>query len=339
MRTTTPLAFASALLGAAGSLCAQLPITGDLRTVAPYGNFAREGTGLDFKSWPAATILPANTPATLPAASGNGSAATTVTWSVSPVGVSTCEVSEQGGGTASAPITAGTTDSPTVAALQQGAHELRLVLRGAPGLRGKIEAWASGIAGLGAIVTLALDIGDDSSIDFTVGTANGFFGLGRQQWDRGLDASGILRLRIVTSADLRIPALWTATYKADIGVRFTPGAFCDIGPYGQSCGAVLVGYDDVAATGRKIGFQLIAGPASSSAVLVLGLQRVLIALPGTACQLLADPLVLIPFTTDATGSAQQSLLAPPGPLLANAQHVVVAPWGLTSSNGLAIGCR
>jgi hypothetical protein len=338
MRIPRLLAFVVPPLLAVAPLRSQVPVSGELRTVAPYGNFARDGASLDFKSWPASTLLPASTTSTIGALAGNAFADTLVSWNVWPGDILTCDVSEQGGGSvASLPISAGTTSSASAATLQQGVHELRLVIRGTPGLRGKVEAWASGVARTGSSVTMALDVGDDASLDFSVAIAGGE-GFDRRQWDRNLDASGSLRVRIVTDARCAL-ASGDTLYKTGISVRFTPGAFCEIGSYGSACGGWLVGFDDLVGSGRRVSLQLNGAAPGASAVLVLGLRQVLLPLPGTTCLLLAEPLVLLPFTTDAYGGAQQALVAPLGPLVADAQHVVLAGGQLTSSNGVAIVCR
>src|SRR5262245_23237558 len=99
---------------AAASLSAQTQVTGELRTVTPYGNLASDGANKDYQSWPVNTLLPQATTSTIGAHAGNAFADSLVSWNVWSGNVLTCDVSEQGGGSpGTGPLLSGTTASPT----------------------------------------------------------------------------------------------------------------------------------------------------------------------------------------------------------------------------------
>jgi hypothetical protein len=324
---------------AAAPLAGQGAIRADLVTVKPYGNHAREGSRQDFASWPVNTALPAGQ-SHIGAQADNAFADTILGWNIWPGDIVTADVSDQGGGSAGAgPLVVGTTSSPSLATLQQGPHELRLRILGAPGTRGKIEVWATGAVEPGARASLAADLHDDTSIDFRVDITTRVGSFDRRQWSVALDQAGELRVRIITEASAAI-ATGHTVYKTGISVRFTPGSFCDLSSYGSWCGPYLTGSDAMSGQTREFTLQLGGATPGAAGLLLLGTQRLSLPLPGTVCLLQTDPLVVIPFAVDGNGFATTKLGAPLGlPLAVNLQDVLITQaLSVTSTNGVALRC-
>lgn len=333
MRISPAVAVASSWMALVPALAGQ-PLTAELKTATPYGNFARDAGTQDFASLPAGTSIP-SAGTSVAANTGNAFADSLVGWRVRS-GVASVDASEQGGG--SGMLAVGTTPSPSAGNVVQAAHALRFLVRGAPGLRGKLEVWASGLVRSGSNATLQADVGDDGSIDFAwVATEAGSFR--KSQWDVALGANGELAVRMISDARATLPGGDTI-YKVGLSVVFTPGAFCDMVSYGPSCGPGLSGSDSEDGQTRQLTLQVGDAPVSSPGVLVFGTNRLNLMIPGTNCFLLTDIVVSLPAGTDASGLVRKVLSVPFGPQLqANVQAIVLGGGGLTSTNGVAIACR
>ena len=316
-------------------------IQAQMRTLTNYGNFARIGTGA-----PALKTLPANR--TIP---GSGVslgvnknsvfADTLIGWRVRG-NIASADVSEQGGGnTRGVLVTSGTTVSTSANRVVQAPHALLFEIRGPRGTRGQLEMWASGVARAGTKVTMSIDVHNNGRLDFTSNiTAAGSFE--RHEMSGTIPASGVLRIRILTSATLAL-SRGNTLYKTGLSIRFTPGVGCDVTPYGASCGPRLSGSTKSAVRGgaRQLVLELTRAARSSAGLLVLGSQRLNARIPGTSCFLLANALVVLPFVTDAAGSAEHKFKFPSSQqfTLFTQDAVISRSLQVTTSNGVAVVCR
>ncbi len=335
----TPFISIFPLLALAATATGQSTLSARLTTLSPYGNFAQEGSAVDFQSIPATKEISA--PGTTVAANlNNVSAATLISFFVRG-DVVTLDVSEQGTGqgSATAPVVAGTTPSPSRASIAQGPHELLFEIRGRPGTRGLLELWATGLASVGTVVKLSVDIGNNQSIDFSsTPTAAGSFD--RQEGGIMIPASGILSFRVVTSASL-VQRQGYSVYKTGLSLRFTPGVACDVEAYGRSCGPRLVGTSTTTGTQRSLTLALQTAHRVTPGILLIGTTRLALAIPGTSCFLNSDAIATLGFVTDASGSALRRFDFPSATMFSLTLQDAVFP-GLTSietSNGVSVVCK
>lgn len=315
---------------------AQSAVSGQLRTFGPYGVLAEDASGRSFRSIAPNTQLPA-TQGSLDAFAGNASASTLIGWRVRG-DVLSCDVSEQG--TGSGRVLAGTSSSPAnSSAPVLGPHWLELTITGAPGLRGRLQVWASGVAQTGSTVLLGADIDADTVLDARLLLHSGNQGYQSRQWDVRLDATGQRVVRILTDARLSLTS-GHAVYKTGISVVFTPGRYCEILDYGAACGAQLTGRDSISGNTRELSLLVNDGPVSAPGLLVIGTQQLALPIPGTSCSLHTDPLLLVPFATDAYGRGEWKAQLPASAVFVlRAQHVQLLPGpALGTSNGLDIRC-
>lgn len=306
-----------------------------MTTLTPYGNFAREANRLAFKSLPAKT--PIASPGTTVAANlNNTSAATIVGWRVR-AGVASMDVSEQGTGNAGS--IAGTTRSTAAINVTQGSHELLFEIAGRAGTRGLLEMWASGIAQAGSGVKMAVDVGNDNTIDFSSSASTGG-SFDRFERSATIPRSGVLSIRIITTASLALRSGY-AVYKTGLSVRFTPGIACDVTPYGTSCGPRLTGQTTTTGAQRTLGLELATKSPLTPGVLVIGNRRLALQIGGTRCFLLSNFVASVGFVTDAKGVASRKFAFPATLQFSLTLQDAIFP-GLTSlqtSNGLEVVCK
>jgi len=101
-----------------------------------------------------------------------------------------------------------------------------------------------------------------------------------------------------------------STVNTTVLVEFAWGAAATSIPYGTACGAAIEGFYEIdrldainPSLRRTVEVDLRGAPANAPAVLALGIDRVQVPIPGTACTLLTTPLAWLPVVTDATGRA------------------------------------
>ncbi|HMQ21421.1 MAG TPA: hypothetical protein PKE00_02970 [Planctomycetota bacterium] len=321
----------------AASISAQTT-TAELRAATQFGNFARDGAAINLHTRPADYLF-AQTER-VSAAQGRVKSSSYLTWSVSPTGVVSVGMSEEGSaGASTGLVIGGTTTSTSTANLPPGPHEVRLSLRGAPSLAGKIEVEASGVARSISILSLAVDVGDDQSTDFSLTVpSTELVTMRSQQWPVRFDANGRFAVRIIT--DARAIATTTFEYWARITMRFTPGSFCAIEPYGQSCGPWLLGNDTVSGASRLVSLQVRGALGNPPGMLIFGATRLALPLPGTQCFLNTNMIVGLPIQAPYNGSGQWNFWTPVNRrFIVNSQALFIAPNGsLTSTNAIQIVC-
>ena len=320
----------------AASISAQTT-TAELRAATQFGNFARDGAAVNLRTLPVGYLFAQSDEVV--AAQGRVKACSYLGWSVSPAGVVAFNLTEVGtAGASTGLVGGGTTTSTSTSNLSHGPHELRLTLRGAPSLAGKIEVEASGAARSISILSLAVDVGDDQSKDFSLTVpGTGLETVLSQQWPVRFDANGRFAVRIIT--DARAIATTTFEYWARITMRFTPGSFCAIEPYGQSCGPSLRGGDAVNGASRLVWLQ-VSGVAGDPGILIFGVTRLALPLPGTQCFLNTNMIVGLPIQAPYNGSGQWNFWTPVNRrFIVNSQALFIAPNGsLTSTNAIQIVC-
>lgn len=325
-----------ALAPAVGQISPRTRVDSQLATVAPYGNYAVEGSYVDAQELAADHVLDSGF-TTIAANTGNASAETIIGFETAPGGVVAASVSEQAtgwgiGGSLDFGSMARTTGIRT-----PGPHDLRLRIRGAAKGRGKLELWAMGFVSVGARTSITVQVGPDKTVGFTYVAGPGVI-FDRRQWDMRLGPNGILDVVIRTDGRAVAATGARATYFSGVTVRFTPGTFATIEPYGRSCAPRLTAYETTAAGAHDVHLDLAGGPASAFGVLVIGSQTWNVPITGTACLLLTDPAATLPLSTDALGGATSTLRLPPVArrLDLRLQEIVVGASGLTSSNGVAL---
>lgn len=312
---------------------------GQATTRRIYGNYAIEGLEVGVGSLPKSTVLPAGF-TTVMATTANTSAETVLGWHPGPGASVAVSVSEQATGWAvNGPMEFGTMAAPA-GPRNLGPHVLRLGVVGTPLTRGKLELWAMGFVGPGARTSIDVDIGDDGVADFTyvAGTSVVFQ---RQQWDVHLDPQGELQVCIRTQGHAVAGVGLLTTYFTGITVRFTPGSFCEVTPYGSRCGANLIAYDTVDASGHALRLELADAPPTAPGLLLVGSRPLNLPIPRSPCLLYADAAVTLGFASDALGNAAQDLPLPriAATLDLRLQALLLSGTLLSASNGVAVTCR
>lgn len=120
-------------------------------------------------------------------------------------------------------------------------------------------------------------------------------------------------------------------------------ARCVVTPYGRTCGPLLEGSVRLDGQDRRVTLSLANGYRNTFGFSVFGARSIETRIPGSDCYLLTDPVLLLPFATDARGAAQRTFSMPyEVSLLAFAQDVTFVrdPQGrldFSSSNGVRMG--
>ena len=103
----------------------------------------------------------------------------------------------------------------------------------------------------------------------------------------------------------------------------------------RSCGVALDGQNGF---GNKVTLNVTGGSARANGVLVIGAQRVDLALPGTSCRLLVLPVVSVPIRLSANGTASIAGTVPPVRPFAIPVQVGVPGAKIATSNALTLVC-
>lgn len=339
MRVMTTIA----VVGLASGAAAQA-LSGSLETSTPYGNFVRQGTQLVFKSWPANKTFGAGQDETIGAHEVSAAADTIIGWRLHQGPVLTAGVSEQGfanGGSGRPPITAGSTSSTSSSNVRQEPHAVLLTIRATAGTRGRLESWVSGLALAGSSVVHELDVGNDRTIDLrVVATPAGTFA--SREWIVTIPRDGRLPIAMITDVKAAVASTHTL-WKTGFSVKFTPGPFCVFTDYGSSCGPRLTGQERIVGARREVTLAVTHAAALAPGVLAVGTQRLSLRIPGTSCFVLTNPLLVLPFGTDAHGNGAVTAGIPASfHFAANLQAFVLATSQgvirITSSQGLEVDC-
>lgn len=313
---------------------------GGITTATPIGVFAKDDNLADLQLIPARTAIAA--PMSVQAQAGGGMASTAIT----PMrqhdrGVVVVEKAVAANSTSRGSVVAGTTDSTELRNAQPSAHSLllRLVPPRQEPLRGALVVKLTGLADAGARAGAAVDIGDDGSNEFTQLVD----GRPHEQKFRINAAAGGVSVKITTSGLVQIGSQGRTGYALELAVEFVeddPG--CTFTPYGPSCGPRLVGSDEVVGRLHSFTFEQSGAFPSSPGVLMLGLRPAQGRIPGTQCALLVDPIVIVPFSSDAMGHAilKFGVLGPiSGDVYAQGVSYTLLPgFRLETSQGLRVSC-
>ena len=251
-----------------------------------YGVFADDGRG----SVTQQTLAP-NSPIQADEwllAGGAAAAAATI---VTPTGFTTLRqlgvsLTEQGQ-TAGGGALAGTTTNQRAPL----PHSLLLTIP-AP-VQGKLVAHYSGLSQGGAVAGIAVDVGDDGSVDWSA-TADAQYHVRELR----LASTTALVVRVTTAGVC--PGPTPSRYQHIAEVYYHPSSTRTIDSYGRGCGPSL----RVAEFADLRGLDVIADGLhpQTTAVLVLGAQPLQIPLPGSSCVLWTRPAATLPVATDAIGS-------------------------------------
>ena len=124
-------------------------------------------------------------------------------------------------------------------------------------------------------------------------------------------------------------------------IRLLPALDCKANAYGKGCGPLLAGAPTFK---HEFELRLTKAAANTFGGLIIGLKPLSIRIPGTACYLNSDILILLPFTTNNSGEATHTLPIPPGlKLTFNVQDILFQKQAnsfvITSTNGLKVECK
>lgn len=149
-----------------------------------------------------------------------------------------------------------------------------------------------------------------------------------------------LDLRVRSSGVAASSHIASAGYEGLIQIYVAPlRRSCTISPYGVGC----AGSGIFSASETLLGnVQLAAGPLftppNTPGLLLLGSKRISVPIPGTQCLLLTDPLIVIPFRTDASGSFRL-VLSRSGPVTFNVQSALLRTTGIASFLAMNVSCQ
>ena len=336
----TSLTVAAFAGGVAALLASPVAAQGaGIATATPIGVFAKDDNLADLQFIPARTAITA--PIAVQAQAGGGMAST----AIAPMrqndrGVVVVEKALAANASSRGSVVAGTTDSTELRNAQPSAHSLllRLVAPRQEPLRGALVVKRSGLADAGARAGAAVDIGDDGSNEFTQLVD----GRPHEQKFRINAAAGV-SVKITTSGLAQIGSQGRSGYMLELAVEFVEDdQGCTFTPYGPSCGPRLVGSDDVVGRLHSFTFEQSGAFPSSPGVLMLGLRAAQGRIPGTPCALLVDPIVVVPFSSDAMGHAvlKFGVLGPiSGDIYAQGVSYMLLPgFRLETSQGLKVSC-
>lgn len=322
-------------LSFAASLAAQ-GVT--LATDSPYGVFARTSLAQDHKSIPALTIL--TSPVSIVATVVGADAATNLGPTAS--GVRIGEAGQTTLQTSTGRAQAGTTASVPPALIQQGPHSLLLrITNSRPStLKGRLVLALDGNSSAGASAVLSIDVGNDNSIEYSQAVDG-------QPHNKELPVSiaTSLVVKVVTDCSAeRTAQQGRSSYALSANLEFVadPPPFV-FAPYGQGCGDLqLSAQDTVVGKLHQLVVQQTGAFPASPGVLWFGAAPVNLTIPGSDCHLYTNPLIEIPFSSDATGKAVLFLpVASPvyGTAYMQGVSFMLLPPRFKTSNGLKVTCN
>jgi len=292
------------LLGAVTTAAAaQAP---SLTTQTTVGVFARSGAQEQVDSIPSRTPItaPVRIQATVLGASANlgvGPGPRPQTFVLSATGQATANATNRG--------EAGSTSQPTNVPPPQGPVSFLL---GWSGPVRRIQLAMDGNANDGGAASVAVDVGDDGSVEFRQavdGSAHTF--------DFLLGGLGATTAKLVLSTHaLPVPASPRAAYQLDVIVDTSAAGEppCRFAAYGQGCdGLGLSGVDRIIGVTHNIELSVRGGYPNLPVVLMFAARAADFPVPGfPPCRLLVNPLVSVPIQADPNGNMDNTFLVGPG---------------------------
>lgn len=317
----------------ASALAAQGP---SLATQTSVGVFARAGARAQIDAIAPLTVI---TAAVRVNASVEGAAASL---GVGPGGPPDSFVLTAGGTAGATAIVrgeAGTTTAPMNTVPSQGPVAFLLSYRG-PARR--IRVAMGGDSTGGGMASLAVDVGDDGSVEFRQavdGAPHGF--------DFLLGGDGATRAKLVVNAHA-VPGTNSSRAAYQLDALFSseaPGEQpCQFTNYGQGCdGLGLGGTDRIVGQTHNIELNVRGAFPNAPVILMFGERPLDVPIPGYRCSLYVNPLVSLPIQADAQGNLDNTFFV--GPELAGlifiqaaALHVDNRVLLLRTSNGARMDC-
>jgi hypothetical protein len=206
----------------------------------------------------------------------------------------------------------------------------------------RIPTTLTGDSNGGGRARLAIDVGNDASIEFNQGVDGT-----PHVFEFVIGGTGATVARVVAEA-IAAPNTPTerATYLLNAAFDVLPAAEqpCRFIPYGQGCdGAAMTGNDRLVGPTHNIEVNVTGIFPNSPVALLFGLQPLNLQIPGFRCNLLVDPVVSLPIFSDANGNLDNSFFVT-GDLAGNTfiQAIAVRRGGqgleLRSTNGVRMDC-
>lgn len=307
-------------------------------TDSPYGVFARTPLNQDLQTLPALTIL--NAPTTISAAVLGADATTVIT--PEPTGVRISEAGRASLPTAAGRAQAGTTVSQLPGTVLQAPHSLLVKvtnLRPNP-LHGKLVLTLTGNSDTGSGASLALDVGNDNSIDYTQAVDG-------QPHSKELAVTIATSLAIKVTTDAfadRLAVVGNTGYALSARLEFVafPPPF-EVSSYGTGCGGLQLALQDtVVGNVHQLTITQDGGFAAAPGALLFGGTQLALPIPGSNCFLYNEAILDVPFSSDPTGRSVLFLpvLAPVyGTAYVQGVSFTYTPPRFRTSNGLKVECN
>lgn len=218
-------------------------------------------------------------------------------------------------------------------------------------LRVAVDGYASGgMFSASAGAEFGLDLDGDTVRDMLLGVGSSYDAAGEMRWVR--DIPIVLQPAAPRAVGLSVKAAAQATglgasVTSHVAVTFTSGIAAPAVEFGRACGATISGwYQRELHTGlhgmrytiRTTSVALRAGPPLAPALLVLGVDRVQLSIPGSGCDLLTRPVASVALSTDAQGGVDVQFRVPEGPIGPAAFQFVTlgSAGGIATTQGLSL---
>ncbi|MCA8954804.1 MAG: hypothetical protein KDC87_01950 [Planctomycetes bacterium] len=236
----------------------------------------------------------------------------------------------------------GTAAPPATSGAQIVPHSWLLRYTGTPGQRVRVQfRLRSSVAGSATISGVAkVDVGNDNSVEFNA-PLDGSRYMGNHTLAIG--SSGVADVRIETGVLLTSTSASPAGYNLVLDVAYEPlrGMLASVSPYGPLCGPEVFGVSWESTTNRWLRLLLEGAPANTPTTLIAGVQRIQLPLPGVTCELLTQPVVMVPMLTNSVGRLISDLDSGPlnGSIDARFQFASWLDQGRSLALSRAIGYR
>lgn len=222
--------------------------------------------------------------------------------------------------------------SSTRAFSNTGLHSTLLTLKSAKPIKATLRAsWTIRVLGTsGANASGSVDIGNNGSVEF-----GGSRTAVTQDFPVTIDSAGLAIATTTRGSASANSSSRSVSYTSGLTIQILPPDTCLFFKHGAPCGPSL---DAKNGFGDAVTLNITGAANSGSGVIVFGLQRMTLSLPGTTCLLRVQPLVTFPISFSSSGTASLTGTIPPTrPFVLPMQ---VGSFGATfgTSNALTIIC-